>query len=119
MRNLDGDAADHLVVDNSGDGDVASALAAPATTSLDGRAPKWRSNRIGQIDLNSGGPARLFEYLAEVNSPRSRVLLEKFDVVADVLDLEDEFRDMLVEGLMTRLVRTRSVQQLINCSAAG
>ena len=83
----------------AGDSGVASALAAPAPTSLEGGVPKWLSNRIDSIDLNSGSPARLFQYLHDTNSPRSRALLQKFDAVADALGLDDELLDSLLADL--------------------
>ena len=61
--------------------------------------PKWLTNRVENLDLNSGSPARLFQYLHDVNSPRSRALLQKFDAVADALDLDDELLDELLADL--------------------
>ena len=61
--------------------------------------PKWLTNRIESIDLNSGTPASLFQYLHDANTPRSRALLQKFDDVADVLGLDDELLDSLLADL--------------------
>ena len=89
---------------DGGDGGVASALAAPASTSLQGGVPRWLVNRLenidlSSIDLNSGAPARLFQYLHDANTPRSRALLVKFDAVADALGLDDELLDDLLADL--------------------
>ena len=84
------------VDEGEGDGGIASALAAPAVTSLEGGAPKWLSNRIDSIDLSSGHAAKLFQYLHDTNSPRSRALLQKFDSIADALGLDDELLDALL-----------------------
>ena len=81
------------------DAGVASALAAPALTNADGGAPKWLTNRLDNIDLNSGSPAKLFQYLHDTNSPRSRALLQKFDSVADVLGLDDTLLESLLADL--------------------
>ncbi len=85
--------------DGEGDGGVASALAAPATTSQEGGVPKWLTNRIDNLDLKSGIPAKLFQYLHDTNSRRSRALLQKFDAVADSLGLDDELLDSLLADL--------------------
>ena len=66
--------------------------------------PKWLANRIENIglngiELNTGAPARLFQYLHDTNSPRSRALLQKFDAVADALGLDDELLEMLIADL--------------------
>ena len=84
---------------NSGDSGVASALAAPALTSLQGGVPRWLVNRLENLDLNSGAPARLFQYLHDANTPRSRALLVKFDAVADALGLDDTLLDLLLADL--------------------
>ena len=84
---------------NEGDGGVASALAAPALTSLEGGVPKWLSNRIESIDLNIGTPAKLFQYLHDTNRPRSRALLQKFDAAADALGLDDGLLKSLLADL--------------------
>ena len=79
-------------------------MAAPALTSLQGGVPRWLVNRLenldlSSIDLNTGSPARLFQYLHDTNSPRSRALLVKFDAVADHLGLDDELLDSLLADL--------------------
>ena len=89
---------------DGGDGGVASALAAPALTSLLGGVPRWILNRLdnidlSSIDLNSGTPARLFQYLHDSNTRRSRALLQKFDAVADALGLDDELLELLIADL--------------------
>jgi hypothetical protein len=81
------------------DAAIASALTSTTTTSGEISVPKWISNRIDSIDLNSGAPARLFQYLHDTNSPRSRALLQKFDAVADSLGLDDELLDELLADL--------------------
>jgi hypothetical protein len=81
------------------DGGVASALTATATTSSEISVPKWISNRIESVDLNSSAPDRLFQYLHDTNSPRSRALLQKFDSIADGLGLDDELLDELLADL--------------------
>jgi hypothetical protein len=91
-----GDSVSPLVASDSG---VASALATPTLTSSEGGAPKWLTNRIEQIDLNTGSPARLFQYLHDQNGPRSRALLQKFDSVADALGLDDTLLDLLLADL--------------------
>ena len=83
----------------AGDGGVASALAAPATADGAVSLPKWISNRIDSIDLNSGTPARLFQHFHDMNTPRSRALLQKFDAAADALGLDDELLDALLADL--------------------
>jgi hypothetical protein len=82
----------------AGDSGVASALTATVGTS-EIKVPGWIANRLDSIDLNSGAPARLFQYLHDTNSPRSRALLQKFDVVADSLGLDDELLDELLADL--------------------
>ena len=94
-----GGGVNPLVASESGDSGVASALAAPAVTSLGGGVPRWLTNRIEEINLNSGSPAKLFQNLHDTNSPRSRALLQKFDAVADALGLDDELLDLLVGDL--------------------
>ena len=95
-----GDDVSPLVASDSWDAGVASGLTAPALpASLDGGVPKWLTNRIDSIDLNTGSPARLFQYLHDANTPRSRALLEKFDDVADALGLDDELLDELLADL--------------------
>ena len=84
---------------DGGDGGVASALAAPATADGAVSVPKWISNRIDSIDLNSGTPAKLFQYLHDTNTPRSRALLQKLDAAADALGLDDELLDALLADL--------------------
>ena len=54
---------------------------------------------LSSIDLNSGTPARLFQYLHDANTPRSRALLQKFDAAADALGLDDELLDSLLADL--------------------
>ena len=93
------DGVDALVAGDSGDSGVASALTAPALSNSEGGVPKWLTNRIEQIDLNTGSPARLFQYLHDANTPRSRALLQKFDSVADALGLDDELLDSLLADL--------------------
>lgn len=61
--------------------------------------PKWLANRVDQIDLNTGSAARLFQYLHDANTSRSRALLLKFDAVADGLGLDDELLDSLLADL--------------------
>ena len=85
----------------SGDSGVASALTVSTTNgapALPG-VPSWIANRLDSIDLNSGAPARLFQYLHDANTPRSRALLQKFDAVADALGLDDELLDSLLADL--------------------
>jgi hypothetical protein len=95
-----GDDVSPLVASDSWDAGVASGLTAPALpASLDGGVPKWLTNRIDSIDLNTGSPARLFQYLHDSNTPRSRSLLQKFDAVADALGLDDELLDELLADL--------------------
>ena len=91
-------AGDEDIASDSG---VASALAAPAVSSLEGGIPKWLTNRIDSIDLNTGSPARLFQYLHDQNSPRSRALLQKIDAVADSLGVDDMLLDDLLADLTT------------------
>ena len=78
---------------------VASALTAPPLANLAGGVPKWLTNRVEILDLNSGSPARLFQYLHDTNSPRSRALLQKFDALAESLGLDDELLDELLADL--------------------
>jgi hypothetical protein len=66
---------------------------------LEGGVPKWLTNRVEEINLNSGSPARLFQYLHDANTPRSRALLQKFDYMADALGLDDELLDSLLADL--------------------
>ena len=80
-------------------GGVASALTASAPSSLTDGVPKWLSNRLESIDLNSGTPARLFQYLHDANTPRSRALLQKFNDVTDALGLDDELLESLLADL--------------------
>jgi hypothetical protein len=99
-------------VGNSGDADgdvgVASALAAPARSSLDGRAPDWLVNRIEEINCNSGIPANLFRHLGEVNSPRSRALLQNLDYVAEALGVDDELLESLLADLRVQGAGSRT-----------
>ena len=81
------------------DGGVASALTAPALTSVNDGIPRWLNNRLDSIDLNSGSPARLFQYLHDSNTPRSRALLLKFDAVADALSMDDTLLEFLLDDL--------------------
>ncbi len=84
----------------SGDNGVASALTVSAPVGAPPvNVPKWISNRLDSVDLNSGAPARFFHYLHDANTPRSRALLEKFDAVADALGLDDELLDALLADL--------------------
>lgn len=78
---------------------MASALTAPATKSEEIKVPGWIANRLDSIDLNSGAPAGLFQYLHDTNSPRSRALLHKFDAMADALGVDDELLDLLLADL--------------------
>ena len=79
---------------------VASALTAPTTgtPSLPG-VPTWITTRLASVDLNSGGPARLFQNLHDANTPQTRALLQKFDAAADALGLDDELLDSLLADL--------------------
>ncbi len=88
-----------IVGTDATDSGVASALTAPAPSSLTDGVPKWLSNRLDNIDLNSGTPARLFQYLHGANTPRSRALLQKFDAVAEALGLDDTLLDSLLADL--------------------
>ncbi len=91
-----------LVADDSASGDsgVASALTASAnvTPSVPG-VPSWIATRLASADVNSSPSARLFQHLHDVNTPGTRALLEKFDAVADALDLDDELLDSLLADL--------------------
>ena len=49
--------------------------------------------------MNSGSLARLFQYLHDANTSRSRALLEKFDAVADALGLDDTLLDLLLADM--------------------
>jgi len=83
-------------------GPVASALTAPATTTSgsDGpTVPRWLVNRLESIDLNSGIAAKLFQHLADENTPAARKLLVKADAVADALDLDHSLLDNLLADL--------------------
>ena len=98
------DGVDALVAGDFFDGGVASALAASALTSLQGGVPRWILYRLdnidlSSIDLNTGTPARLLQYLHDANTPRSRALLQKFDHVADAPGLDDELLDALLADL--------------------
>ena len=64
-------------------------VAAQANTSI----ASTNRGRIEQIDLNTGSPARLLQYLHDQNSPLSRALPQKFEDVADCLGLDDELLD--------------------------
>jgi hypothetical protein len=94
-----GDTDVVVASDGSGDAGLASALTAPRTATLEGGVPRWLADRAGDLDLNVGRPARLFQYLHDQNSPRSRALLQKFDAVAEALGLDDTFLDSLLEDL--------------------
>ncbi len=83
----------------SRDSGVASALTVSAPTAPPVNVPKWISNRLDSIDLNSGAPARLFQHLHDVNTPGTRALLQKFDAAADALGLDDELLDVLLADL--------------------
>ena len=74
------------------------ALAAPAPSNLHGGVPKWLVNRIEEIKFNSLGPARLFQHLGEVSSPRSRALLSTFDAV----DVDEELLESVFDDLGLR-----------------
>jgi subtilisin family serine protease len=94
----DGGEISPLVASDSG---VASALTAPTTggtPSLNG-VTTWITTRLANVDLNSGAPARLFQHLHDVNTPRSRAQLQKFDAVADARGLDDELLDLLIADL--------------------
>jgi hypothetical protein len=78
---------------------VASALSVAAPSSSTGSAPKWLVNRLEHVDLNSGAAAKLFQHLADANTPRSRALLQKIDSAADALGLDDAFLDSLLGDL--------------------
>jgi hypothetical protein len=93
-----GEISPLVATSDSGDGGVASALTAP-TPSLGGGVPKWVSNRLQNLDLNSGGAARFFQHLHDVNTPGSRSLLQKLDAAADALGLDDELLDELLADL--------------------
>ena len=75
---------------------IASALAAATSARLEGEAPRWLTNRVERVDLNSGSPARLFQYFHDTNGPRSRALLQKFDAVAEAFALDDSLLDDLL-----------------------
>ena len=74
-------------------------MARPTSGSSEDGAPKWLTNRIEQIDLNTGSPARLFQYLHDQNGPRSPAMLQKFDSVTDALGLDDTLLDLLLADL--------------------
>jgi transposase len=78
---------------------TAAMIGSQSVRSAEGGVPKWLTNRIEGIDLNSGSPAKLFQYLHDTNSPRSRALLQKFDAVADALGLDDKLLDSLLADL--------------------
>ena len=80
-------------------GPVASALTAPTATSSAAPAPRWLANRLESIDLNNGVAARLFQHLADQNTPGTRKLLVKIDEVADNLGLDHELLDSLLADL--------------------
>jgi hypothetical protein len=90
--------------DIAGDGGVASALTASAPTSGEVNIPGWLANRLdsidlSSIDLNTGIPAKVFQYLHDVNTQGTRALFQKFDAVADALGLDDELLDELLADL--------------------
>jgi len=89
-----GDEVGALLATDSGDSGMVSVLAASRTTGLTDGVPRCLSNRIDRIDLDSGAPARLFQHLHDAKTLRSRALLQKFDVVADALGLDDELVDL-------------------------
>lgn len=84
--------------DVGGDAGVASALAAPALPRVEVGVPKWLVNRLEEINLNSVSPARLFQHLGDVSSPRSRALLSAFDAV----DLDEVFLESVFDDLGLR-----------------
>jgi len=99
-----GDEVSPLVArgDTLADSGVTSALttstmttAGPSLHSL----PSWITNRLASVDLNPSFPAKLFQHLHDVNTPGSRKLLQKFDVYADALGLDDELLDELLADL--------------------
>jgi hypothetical protein len=83
----------------AGDSGVASALTSTAMTSGETNVPRWILNRVDSVDFNSGAPARLFQYLHDANTPRSRALLQTFDAVAGSLGLDDTLLDELLADL--------------------
>ena len=74
-------------------------MTAPATPGGDLKVPGWIANRLDSIDLNSGVPAKVFQQLHDMNTPKSRALLQKFDAVADALGLDDTLLDSLQADL--------------------
>ena len=83
----------------SRDSGVASALTVSAPMDAPVSLPKWMSNRLDRVDVNSGGPNRTFQHLHDVNTPRSRALVQKFDYLTDALGLDDELLDSLLADL--------------------
>jgi len=84
------------------DNAVASALAVTPTTYS---APKPQvtggvSKGLDHTDANSGPVAKLFQQLADSNTPAAKKILIEADRIADALGLDDELLDDLVKGLL-------------------
>jgi hypothetical protein len=97
--NIDESSGNEVSPLSVGDSGVASGLSVPAASGEEIKVPVWIANRLDSIDLKSGNPARLFQYLHDANSPRSRALQPKFDAVADALGLDDTLLDELLADL--------------------
>ena len=70
----------------------------PAVHSTGG-VPAWIFNRLDQVDLNSGPVARLFNHLAEKNTPRAQKVLLAADAVADELGLDHDLLEDIIADL--------------------
>jgi hypothetical protein len=85
----------------SGNGTVASALAASTSGPTQSRPPipAWMVNRLSHLDWNSGPVAKYFEQLAHQNTAKARAILIQADRAADVLNLDDTLLDSLLVNL--------------------
>ncbi len=78
---------------------MASALAVPRSLAA-AHVPRWLESRLGNVDLNSGPVAKLFTHLAEVNTPRSRAVLEGIHAATDTLGLDDTLLESLLDDIV-------------------